>query len=223
MPAEAASSAPLAARCETLATGVGEAAARQATRTLLASRRPSLIISWGTAGGLDPALKPGTLVVYSQVLDAIDGQCFKTHAGISEGLVAALKPLRAILAAGVSSPIAVTTRLDKETLHKTHGCAVVDMESAAIARVAREAGIPFIAVRAVIDPARSNLPTSAMAGMSDPAHATRATLGVLARRPWELPALCRLAIWYRRSLHMLSSAALMMDNAPGLLAEMKRS
>lgn len=221
MPAELASCAPLASRCQTLLTGVGDAAARRAAQAVTASRQTSLLVSWGTAGGLAPALKPGTLVVCTQIVDAATGRRFDTRPELVERLMEILAPLRAVRGAGLGVAQAVTTREAKSALHAAHGCVVADMESAAIALCAREAGIPFLALRAVIDPARSNLPASALAGMANPEQPTRATLAALARRPWELAALCRLALWYRHSLQMLSSAALMMENAPGLFSGKK--
>lgn len=219
MPAELKSCAPLGRRCQTVLTGVGEAAARRAAQSVATSGQASLLVSWGTAGGLDLGLKPGTLVICTRIVDATSGRYFDGQPKLVERLGEILKPLRAVSGAGLSTEMAVTTRDRKSTLHVAHGCMVVDMESAAIARAATDAGLPFIALRAVIDPAGSNLPISALAGMDNPDAATRATLRALARRPWELPALCRLALWYRRSLHMLSSAALLMENAPGLFPE----
>ncbi len=221
MPAELASCAPLASCCQTLLTGVGEAAARRAAQVVTASRKTSLLVSWGTAGGLAPDLKPGTLVICTRIVDAASGRRFDTPPELVERLMKILAPLRAVRGVGLSVADAVTTRKAKSALHEAHGCAVTDMESAAIAICACEAGIPFLALRAVIDPAHSNLPTSALAGMANPEQPTRASLAALARRPWELPALCRLALWYRHSLHMLSSAALMMENAPGLFCGKK--
>ncbi|MBM4226977.1 MAG: hypothetical protein FJ164_04430 [Gammaproteobacteria bacterium] len=219
MPAELNSCEPLAKRCHTVLAGVGDSAAMHAAQSVATSGQASLLMSWGTAGGLDPALKPGTLVICTRIVDATTGQYFEARPKLVARLGEILKPLRAVTGAGLTTGMAVTTRDRKSALHVAHECTVVDMESAAIARVARDEGLPFIALRAVLDPAGSNLPVSALAGMDNPDEATRATLRALARRPWELPSLCQLALWYRRSLHMLSSAALLMENAPGLFSE----
>jgi adenosylhomocysteine nucleosidase len=70
----------------------------------------------------------------------------------------------------------------------------VDMESHVVAAVAAAAGLPFLVIRAIADPAGRALPAAALAGLS-PDGGTRpwTVLLALARSPGQLIALIRLA------------------------------
>src|SRR6185503_5355198 len=64
-----------------------------------------------------------------------------------------------------TGPLAESTALletveEKRALASTSGAAVADMESAILARVALDARVPFIVVRAVSDPAGIAVPRS---------------------------------------------------------------
>jgi hypothetical protein len=78
------------------------------------------------------------------------------------------------------------------------------MESHAAARIARRHGLPFAALRVVLDPAWRNIPPCALTGMgADGACSVGPLLGRLARDPRQLAGLCALAreAWVaRRSL-----------------------
>jgi adenosylhomocysteine nucleosidase len=67
------------------------------------------------------------------------------------------------------------------------------MESYAVAAVAAEAGVPFVAVRAIADPAEQPLPR-AVTGIIGPDGMPRLDRLVLrlCLRPWECPSLFRL-------------------------------
>jgi hypothetical protein len=63
------------------------------------------------------------------------------------------------------------------------------MEDYWIAEAAAEAGVPFLAVRAVLDPARQGLPSYLIQRSARPAQVIHRTL----IRPWRVPTLLRLA------------------------------
>jgi adenosylhomocysteine nucleosidase len=74
------------------------------------------------------------------------------------------------------------------------GALAVDLESAGAAEAAARAGLPFFVFRVVCDPAGRRLVRELFAGVdsqgnSCPAH----LLKPLARRPWLLVSLCRMA------------------------------
>ena len=128
-------------------TGVGPAAAAENVAALLAFHRPRLLISTGFAGGLDPRLATGdlllaenfsapTLLAPSRVL--LDG-C---------GFIGAL----------TSQPHPAESAAEKSALHRTTGALGVDMETAAVAAACARAGVPLLAVRAISDPALEPLP-----------------------------------------------------------------
>jgi adenosylhomocysteine nucleosidase len=214
LPAEAATLQRLGERWITRTTGVGPAAAEAAARRVMAETPLSALISWGTCGGLDASLSGGTLVVLSRVTSATSGKTFTCAPLLSNQLAGLLKPVRAVIRAGLTCDAPVVTTAEKATLRQKHQVSVVDMESSAVAAVAEEFGVPFLAVRAVVDPASCTLPVSALAALEDPEHPTRAVLQSLRRHPFDLVALMRLGLWHQRALRGLRGAALMMEYAP---------
>ncbi len=152
------------------------------------------LLSFGFAGGLDPALVPGDLVVADAVI-APDGARFETHDGWRAALTeASAASVSVTLGAIAGRDTAITTRAAKSDLRQSTGAAAIDMESHAVAVAARAAGLPFLAVRAVADPANRPIPAAALAGLA-PDGRTRpfAVIARLALRPWELAGMARLA------------------------------
>ena len=148
----------------------------------LARRRPAGIVSFGLAGGLDPSLKAGDLVVGSAVNGiAADGAW-------AARLMAALPGAR--LGAFASGEAMVATPEAKAALFGRIGAVAADMESYLIAR----SGIPFAILRAVSDPASRALPRAAQAGFQvDGEVDIGAVLKALIADPRQLPALLRTA------------------------------
>ena len=92
------------------------------------------------------------------------------------------------------------------------------MESHQVARAAVAAGVPFMALRVIVDAAGRDLPWSALAGLAP--DGTARPLAVLARlllRPWELPRLLALAGDSRSALAALGRLAADLGPAFGLL------
>lgn len=182
----------------------------RALRQALA-RGASGVMSFGTAGGLAPDLKPGALIV----AEAIDGPSGRVSTAIAwtQRMVAALgaSPSAAAMGikqgalAAVTAP--VVTRQEKETLHRTTGALAVDMESHIAAEQAQQRDLPFVACRAVVDPAWRTLPPAATAGLRDDGTTALAPiLRELARDPAQLPALIRLAFDARAARASLVAA-----------------
>jgi hypothetical protein len=81
------------------------------------------------------------------------------------------------------------------------------MESSAVAQVAEAHGVPFIAVRVIVDTARDGIPqTVAGASRAGKLRTGRLILGLL-RSPLEIAALLRLARRYRLALRSLRAVA----------------
>jgi adenosylhomocysteine nucleosidase len=212
LPAEAASCRMPSAQWPLLCSGPGPEAALCCAQQLL-DRGVSGLISWGTAGALAPNLKTGTLVLYERCVDAASGESFATDPAFSAQLFACLRALSPVCCAGLTSQYPVTDHAHKQALGEAFSCAAVDMETAAIAALAHAHHIPFIAIRAIVDPAHCTLPRSALAAFEDPTHAVTRVVRVLIRRPWELGALLKLAWWYGRALRQLRAAAALIANA----------
>ncbi|WP_096700985.1 nucleoside phosphorylase [Magnetospirillum sp. 15-1] len=160
------------------------------------------LLSFGIAGGLDPALKSGDLVVGSAV--RWEGESFAADAAWASHLLAAISSARAGTVAAVGR-IAATPEA-KRALYQDGG-AVVDMESGAMARVCAQAGKPFAVLRAVADPAGRGLPRSVFVGLApDGSARPLAVMGALLRRPWELPGLIRVGLDSQAALSALRDA-----------------
>jgi adenosylhomocysteine nucleosidase len=149
------------------------------------------LISFGVAGGLTPDLKPGSCVVGSSIVDeddehATDARWASRIARLIPGSVQG--PI-----VGVREPIAHSD--EKRRLHESTGAIAVDMESHVVARTAAQHGVPFAAIRVVIDPVERTIPRSALAGSR--ADGTVDPLGVirsLARNPRDLFGLVRMSL-----------------------------
>ena len=163
------------------------------------------LVSFGVAGGLDPALAPGTLLLPRTVrsergrLVETDDARRRVLAGRARaaGLTVADGPLY-----GGSAPIGTAT--GKAALHRALGCVAVDMESHAVAAVAAKAGRPLLVVRAVADPADRPLPDFLDGAVNEAGNSRLApVLKQLARQPGSIGLLLRLRGDLRRALASL--------------------
>ncbi|MFN0041619.1 MAG: nucleoside phosphorylase [Alphaproteobacteria bacterium] len=208
-----AEAALIAPRHRARATGARPGRAAALAEALLAEGC-TMLASFGLAGGIDPRLLPGALVLPNRILDA-DGRVFETDATwrVRLGALAGAHESGAIL----GSERALATTADKAHAHARTGALAVDMESHEVARVAHAHGVPFIAVRAVADPAGRGIPTAALHGIA-PDGGTRplAVICATLARPWQLPALLRLAGDSRRAALTLRRVALLGGGALGM-------
>ncbi|WP_287497210.1 phosphorylase [Pandoraea sp. CB10b_02] len=172
----------LCAQNATLAAELDAAIARHGARGL---------VSFGTAGGLVPGVKPGQWVVAHKVLDMPQqAREYAAHPGWADVLLHAMPGALHADLAGVATPVVAAG--DKAALSRETGAAAVDMESHIVARVALARGLPFVAARVVIDPAERSLPPAALAGMRPDGSAdVVGVLRSLAGDPRQLPALLR--------------------------------
>jgi hopanoid-associated phosphorylase len=112
------------------------------------------IISIGIAGGLAPSLKSGDCVIASEIVS--EGQRLPADASWIARLAKRLPD--ALVAPLASSEGIVLGPMSKADLFRATGAYAVDMESHVAARFAAERRIPFAALRAIADPAGSELP-----------------------------------------------------------------
>lgn len=120
------------------------------------------IVSFGVAGGLNPALKSGDIVIASRIVTA--NRRWSTEASLTEDLVALpMKRGRSIVSGVLAGVEAVVLgQVGKEALRATTGADAVDMESHIAARYAEYNGLPFAAVRVISDPSHRALPQITM-------------------------------------------------------------
>ena len=148
-------------------SGIGAENAARAAELLLA-RGVERLANWGVAGALDERLSPGHVVIPERIRHAGDDRGFATDADAVERLVAALAgrlPVHRGTLWSARHPVASAT--DKRALAECSGAVAVDMEAASIAAIAARAGLPFIAVKAICDPADRELPASILSAMGD--------------------------------------------------------
>ncbi|MGH8709780.1 MAG: hypothetical protein ACREVA_00405 [Burkholderiales bacterium] len=196
--------------------GIGREKALNAAQSLLEAGATALL-SWGTAGGLDPALSAGTLVLPQQVIGAnqsvfpVDSewrnrvqQRVAKHVATSSGIL-------------LESLSVFTHPSQKQALAKRAGAAAVDMESAAVAQVAQQAGVPFIAIRVIADQAITAIPSSALSAVD--AYGRLQFLPLVASllaHPRELPALITLGRAFRAAQKTLSTVATLAGPSLGI-------
>lgn len=137
--------------------GMGAARARQAA-LLLADEGIRVLITWGVAGALDPALQPGQLLLPEKVIDAKGAEY-----PVDADLRALFLSTQTAVSCASTQPLfcaesAVLDRAGKKRLFERSGAGAVDLESAAVAAVAAQRGLPFVALRSVLDTAETTVP-----------------------------------------------------------------
>ncbi|HKS17876.1 MAG TPA: phosphorylase [Bradyrhizobium sp.] len=176
-------------------------------RALLATLDPKTfrgVISFGVAGGLDPALKSGDVVVATEVT-AGDTR-WLAGSSLNEELIAAiaLKRRRVVRGGLAGVEQVVAARACKAALRSETGAAAVDMESHIAAGFAAEAGLPFAALRVISDPASRALPALAMSAIKPNGDIDlRVVLRGVARNPLTLRSLVSTGIDFNRALRSL--------------------
>lgn len=163
------------------------------------------LVSFGIAGALDPRLRSGELIVAKEVLTE-GAERYTCDRDWQEAVRSALAELQQPCRRG---PILGSSRLwrepgDKAAVFGSTGCLAVDMESGAVGAIAAEAGLPFLALRAVADRAQDALPALVENAVKpDGLPAIGRSVAALIRHPSQLPAMLRLARQSERALARL--------------------
>jgi len=137
--------------------GMGPAVARQAAERVLASGHFDHMMVVGIAGGLDPDLRVGSVMVPSEVRLHPDGTAYRTHplpSRIAEG--------RLMTTDGLFSDEAVWRPILEA------GFGAVDMEAAGVAQACEQAGVAWSIYRGISDRPEENLVDQAVFGLSKP-------------------------------------------------------
>jgi len=187
-------------------SGMGLARARVAAQRQVAAGATSLT-SVGFAGALRAPLRVGDLTLPREVIDS-SGQRFAVdpnmHGQLSRALCA---PFHVHQGALASVDHVVDEVVRKGTLARVFDVDAVDMESAAIARVAHDAGLPFAVLRVICDGPRQGIPRCTEGAADARGRVIVARLAsALALRPWELLALLRLGTATVRASRVLEHA-----------------
>jgi len=165
--------------------GGGTRSGAQEAVEWLRAHKADALLSFGLAGGLDPELPAGTLVIPEFV--------------IAGGLTLRCDPA---LVAALGGPTVwavfdawevVADVEDKHRIRELTGAAALDMESGAAALMGKRWDMPFAVLRAICDPAERALPPAALEALTEggrigPLRIARSLL----RQPMQIPALIRL-------------------------------
>jgi len=195
-------------------TGMGQERAAAAVAALREMGPFNLFLSTGCAGALAPELGPGDLAVATTVIGTPSGERFETDATTRARVRTAAERVAVRTTVGplLCSGTVLGTAVAKQTAAAETGAVAVEMEGAAIGAGAQQMGVPFAAVRAILDTASTELDTSA--GFVDPQTGGVRPLPLLryvARRPSRLPYLMglqRMTVAAQRSLEQFFKAFL---------------
>lgn len=186
---------------------VGAGDPRRTTALVEAAvRHAKCLISFGIAGGLAPHLRPGDVILSAEVIGedrrwrpSDDFHCqvseLARRIGAAEGPIYGARNI-------------LSTEAGKAQAWRDTGALAVDLESAIVARAADAAGIPFVVLRTIADPATRQLPSAALIPLAqDGTPAISRVLGAVLRRPQQIAALVGLARETRRALCALTGPA----------------
>ena len=190
----------------------GDASALRARLAKAASLRPSLVVSWGLCGGLDPRLRPGDLILAKEVVSG-EG-AVRTDEAVTASLAQRLGGAGArVVERLAASDAPVLTAVAKAELRRAMEASAVDMESLIAGQYALERRVPFAILRAVADPAERALPALALKAVAaDGGINVQAVMGELIRSPNQFTGLRALAADSRAAFRALKRCGLL----PGL-------
>ena len=152
-------------------SGTGRKSAEDTIKVIISEFKPRSIISMGFAGALQEGLSPGDIIVIDGT-KVLNGSPFgeKTPAGetisCNPGLIQAITSM--LKSAGVSyhvGPSLTTTSVicdpqRKHALGRQTSAEIVEMESGWISILCHQHGVPFIAIRVILDSVNDSIPSS---------------------------------------------------------------
>jgi adenosylhomocysteine nucleosidase len=165
--------------------GVGQAAATRAFAAIEDGGPIDLVFSYGWAGALRAGITPGTAHNVAGVYDVRTGERFNCDADAGDRWL-------------VTSPI-VANEVEKSRLAASYRADLVDMEAAAIARVALMRGIPFYCIKGVSDGYDDRLPDFNRFIRPNGQFDLTAMVLFSILRPWHWPRLMRMGENSRRA------------------------
>ena len=173
-------------------SGVGQEAARNAAQLIIDGHQPHTLISAGFAGALAPHLEHGTVLVPERILD--DNQQCIYPLGHSDQSLWPGENIIDSKATLITVDSVITSKEKKARLRQETHADLVDMESAAVALVAQNANVQFLAVRVISDTSEEALPpeVSRLSQPQSPMHRFGAALAAITRRPAAATDLWRL-------------------------------
>jgi hypothetical protein len=193
-------------------TGVAAPGVAENAAEALVARGAAALVSFGIAGGLDPRLATGAIVIGRAVAAGAQERVLG-DAAWAERLGARLPGASLGMIHGCSDPLGAIE--EKSSAFTTTGALAVDMESHTVAGVAARHGLPFVALRVVADPAGVALPDAALAGFTAGSGvAPGGVLASLAHHPGQIGALIAVAGRTATALLVLTRCAEALRDCP---------
>ncbi len=170
--------------------GIGREPARLATEALLAEFGLEVLISAGFAGALVEGMRLGGPFSAKEVVDAATGEVFPTLLPAGAGRLVTVEQ--------------VTREERKRELAARFDGKAVDMEAAAVARIAQQHGIGFLAVKAISETLDFPMPPVERFVDDNGNFQTARFVGYTALRPWTWANVARLAAGNRKAARTIS-------------------
>ena len=172
--------------------GAGQSAATRAFAAIEDGGPIDLVFSIGWAGALNKDVATGHAYNVAGVIDVLTGERFNCDAGAGELWLA-------------TSP-KIADKTEKRRLATAYSAGLVDMEGAAVARLAQMRGIPFYAVKGVSDGFTDKLPDFNRFMPPDGTFSLPAFVAFAILRPWHWPALARMGENSRRASQRIAES-----------------
>lgn len=199
-------------------SGAGPVNAKTAAELLVANGA-NRIISWGCAAALSSSLKPGDLILADKLIDAegCGDAKFYVSTDWHSYTKSRLKEFVVVHCGRLAESVnIVSSSNDKKQIHSVTGAVALDMETIAIAKVARQYNLPFLSIRVIADPVNMNLPRAINYSLNDLGDIVlRKLLLFLFLHPAELPGLIKLGVHFNAAKKTLKSVARHIDAITG--------
>ena len=165
-------------RIAVVESGMGFARARRATQALIDGHAPRWLLSCGFAGALRPDIPIGSIVVADSIVD-------QHEQSLKIDLHMPADPARGLFVGRLlTADELVRTVASKKQLGEQHSALAVDLESLAVAQVARENKTRFLAVRVISDDLSADLPPEILSVVGATGSVRfGAAIGALWKRP----------------------------------------
>ena len=158
--------------------GAGQNAAARALAEVEKDGPVARIVSVGWVGALAEDCRPGSVHLVSHVIDARTGERYRAEAAEADCILV--------------TNATVANETEKRRLAAAYSASLVDMEAAAMARLAELRGIPFVCIKGVSDELTARLPDLNRFLAADGRFRLARLILFAVLRPWYWPALIRM-------------------------------
>ncbi len=187
-------------------SGAGPKNAYRASQ-LLIEKGADRLISWGCAAALSDTLMPGDLVLPLH-LQAENQQQFSIESPWLNHIIKELAPIKINTGLLAESSAIVAQSSDKQAINTQSNAIALDMESIAIAQVAKQHKLAIVVIRCIADPVSMNLPKAVSYALNAQGDVILTKLlWFLLTHPSELPGLIKLGLHFNAAKNKLKIVA----------------